>query len=96
MSDYVSGTMPVDGHKKTFTGFAKTSSFSAAFIIVVLLMPILVICAQLAWLPSLIATFVIGLLIAKPLQLGGGWYATLTALGVFGFILCLAISALAG
>lgn len=96
MSDYVSGTMPIDGHKKTFTGFAKVSAFSTAFLLVVLLMPILVICAHLPWLPSLIAVFVIGLLVAKPLQLGGAWYALLVGLAIFGFLLCLGISALAG
>ena len=41
-SDYIHGEMPTFGHDKTFKGFIKGSSFITAFLIVVLLMPILV------------------------------------------------------
>ncbi len=95
-SDYIHGTMPVDGHDKTFKGFARTSAFVTAFLIVVLLMPILIFAVNVAWFPALIITFIVGALISPPLKLGGGWYATLFGLAVLGFILGFAISAIAG
>ncbi len=95
-SDYIHGTMAVDGHDKTFKGFTRASSFITAFLIVILLMPILIFAAGMAWFPALIATFVVGVLISPAFKLGGSWYATLFGLGVLGFILGFAISAIAG
>ena len=95
-SDYIHGTMAVDGHDKTFKGFARTSSFVTAFLVVILLMPILIFAANIAWFPALIITFIVGVLISPAFKLGGGWYATLFGLGVLGFILGFAISSIAG
>ena len=93
-SHYVRGTMPIDGHEKTFTGFMKLSAFATAFWAVVLLFPILALCTPLGWLISLIITFVIGLLIAPLFKLGGNWYGTLIGLAVLGAVLSLIFSAL--
>ncbi len=95
-SDYIRGEMPVFGHDKTFKGFVKISAFTTAFIIVVLLMPILVFTAHMSWLPALIATVVVGLLIAPPLKLGGAWYMTLFGMAGVTGLLCVFISMIAG
>ncbi|MEE9272319.1 MAG: hypothetical protein V3U57_03505 [Robiginitomaculum sp.] len=79
-SNYVRGSMPIDGQNKTFMGFAKTSAFLTAFFIVTLLMPILVFAVHLNWKPALLICFVIGLLVAKPFKLKAGWYMTLIGL----------------
>lgn len=91
-SDYVRGTMPIDGHGKTFDGFIKGSAFITAFLIVVLLMPILLFAVHLAWLPSLIVTFVVGLILAPLLKLGGAWYGVLVGMAAVTSLLCLAIA----
>ena len=95
-SDYIHGTMAVDGHDKTFKGFAKASAFITAFLVVVLLMPILIFAAGMTWFPALIATFIVGVLISPALKLGGSWYATLFGLAVLGFFLGFIISKFAG
>ncbi len=79
-SDYTHGKMPIDGHKKTFSGFVHVSAYFTAFFVVVLLMPTLVFAANIAWLPALIATFIVGVIIAPIFKLGGGWFATLIGL----------------
>ena len=94
-SEYVHGTMETAGHDKTFNGFVKTSSFLTAFFVVVLLMPILVFAAHVSWFPALIATFIVGIVIAPIFKLKGGWYATLFGLAVVAFILGVSITALA-
>ncbi|PHR91359.1 MAG: aa3-type cytochrome c oxidase subunit IV [Robiginitomaculum sp.] len=95
-SNYVSGEMPIQGHQKTFGGFIRTASFCTAFLIVVLLMPILVFGAQLPWFTALVATVVVGVLITPAFKLGGGWYALLFGLAVLAFIIGFGVSALAG
>ncbi len=95
-SDYIRGEMPVFGHDKTFKGFVKISAFSAAFLIVVLLMPILVFTVHVAWLPALIITFIVGVLITPAFKLGGAWYATLFGMTFVTGIVCLLISMIAG
>jgi hypothetical protein len=93
-SEYVHGTMATAGHHKTFSGFVKTSAFLTAFFVVTLLMPILVFAAHISWFPALVATFVVGLILAPIFKLGGGWYGTLFGLAVLTFILGVSISAL--
>ena len=68
-SEYIHGEMPLDGHNSTFSGFVRQSAFYTAFFIVALLMPILVFGANIAWLPALIATFIVGVIITLPLNL---------------------------
>lgn len=94
-SQYVRGEMPVTGHNKTFAGFVKSSSFSAAFLTVTLLFPILTLCAHMPWLLALVITVIVGLVIAPVFKLGGAWYATLIGLAIFAGLLCLAITTLA-
>lgn len=95
-SDYIRGEMPVFGHDITFKGFVKTSAFSTALLIVVLLMPILVFTVHLSWLPALIITFVVGMLISPAFKLGGAWYATLFGLTAVTGLVCILISMIAG
>jgi hypothetical protein len=95
-SDYQHGTMPLEGHNHTFSGFIKFSAFATAVIAVCLIMPILVFCTSVTWFPALITTFIIGLILGPVLKLGGGWYGTLIALAIVGAIVSVLISALAG
>lgn len=87
-SDYVRGSMPVTGQDKTFNGFMRVSAFSTAFCIVVLLLPILIFSVNVSWLPALIITVFIGVVIAPMLKLGGGWYATLFGMAFLTAIIC--------
>ncbi len=95
-TDYIHGTMPIDGHKKTYVGFAKISAFFTAFIVVILLMPILVFTAHMAWLPALIVTFIVGVVIAPMFKLGGGWYALLIGMAILTAIISFLIALFAG
>ncbi len=94
MSDYIHGKMDTVGQDKTFKGFVRLSAFFTAFLIVVLLMPILVFGANLGWPTALIATFIVGLIISPAFKLGGGWYATLFGLAILAGMIGMLFSAL--
>ncbi len=93
-SDYTHGEMSIDGHNSTFSGFVRYSAFFTAFFIVVLLMPILVFGANIAWLPALIVTFIVGIIITPAFKLGGGWIATLIGMAFLTGILGVLVSVL--
>jgi len=95
-SDYTRGTMKMDTHDKTFTGFVKGSAFITAVLTVSLIMPILVFCTSLSWGPALLISFIIGLILGPVFKLGGSWYGTLTALAIIGALVSMLISAIAG
>ena len=95
-SEYVRGTMPTLGQETTFHGFMRFSAFATAFLSVALLMPILVFAARMDWKLALAITFVVGLIMTKPLKLGGKWLATLFALAIVAGLLGVFVSALAG
>ena len=95
-SDYIPGTMPIDGHKKTFDGFIASSKFFSAALIVILLMPTLVFCTPLGWGSSLIITFVIGVIVGLLMKLGGAWYGTLVGLSILMGLISILASMLAG
>ena len=95
-SDYTPGTMPIDAHKGTFSGFIKGSAYGTAFITVSLIMPILVFCTSMTWGPALLVSFIIGLILGPVFKLGGGWYGTLIALAIVGAVVSMLISAIAG
>lgn len=78
-SDYVKGTMGVLGHKKTFGGFMGFTKYGGAAIALLVLYPTLVFGTPLGWLPSLITTLVVGLIIGLALKLKGGWYVGMIA-----------------
>ncbi len=88
-SKYVHGSMPVDGHGKTFDGFIRASAYTTAFCVVALLLPILVFSVNMSWAPALLVTFIVGVIIAPFLKLGGGWYASLVGMAIVTAILCM-------
>lgn len=94
MSEYIHGTMSVVGQDKTFKGFVRIAAFLTAFFIVVLLMPILVFAAKLAWPLALAITFIVGLAISPAFRLSGSWYATLFGLVVLAGLIGIAFSLL--
>ena len=81
-SNYVRGTMGVDGHKKTFGGFMGTTVYGGAALALIVIFPTLVFGVHMGWLSSLIVTLVIGIILGLALKLKGGWYAGMIASAV--------------
>ena len=92
-SDYHRGSMPIQGQKETFDGFMNWTVYGGAFLVVLLLFPILAICSSFGWLPSLIATLLVGILIGLGLKLKGVWYASIVILAIITGLLCALFSA---
>jgi len=78
-SDYVRGTMGVDGHKKTFGGFMDYTVYGGAAIALIVIYPTLVFGTSLGWFASLIVTLILGVVLGLALKLKGGWYAGMIA-----------------
>jgi len=93
-SDYVKGTMGVMGHKKTFGGFMDVTVYGGAAIALIVIYPTLVFGTPLGWLPSLIITLILGLILGVAFKLKGGWYAGMIAGAVPVGITSLILSAL--
>jgi len=74
-SDYVRGTMGVDGHKKTFGGFMGTTVYGGAALALIVIFPTLVFGVHMGWFTALITTVIIGVVLGVALKLKGGWYA---------------------
>ena len=91
-SDYTRGEMEITAQKGTFDGFMVGTIYGGAALIVILLFPILMFAVGLGWLPSLIASVVVGILVGIGLKLNGAWYATLIGLGVLTGIVCFIFS----
>ena len=74
-SNYERGTMGVSEHRKTFGGFMGLTVYGGAAMALIVIYPILVFGVKMGWLPSLITTIIIGLVLGFALKLKGGWYA---------------------
>lgn len=85
-SDYVHGTMGVEGHKKTFGGFMGYTVYGGAAIALIVIYPTLVFGTSLSWLASLIITLILGVVLGVALKLKGGWYAGMIA-GAIPFVI---------
>lgn len=94
-SDYTHGTMKMDAHNNTLSGFIRGSAFTTAVIAVSLIMPILVFCTSVTWGPALLISFIIGLILGRVFKLGGSWYGVLIALAIMGAFVSMLISAIA-
>jgi len=93
-SDYVHGTMGVEGHKKTFSGFMDVSVYGGAAIALIVIFPTLVFGTALGWLTSLIVTLIIGVILGIALKLKGGWYAGMMVSAVPVAIACFLLAIL--
>lgn len=93
-TDFNSGDMPVEGHNKTFSGFIGATKWGTGIIILICLYAILTFAAGFAWLPSLIGTFIVGVLYGLALKLSTGWHALTFGLAVFGAIVSILIAVL--
>jgi len=82
-SDYETGSMPIEAQAHTFGGFMNFTVYGGSLVAFILLYPILVFCTPLAWLPSLIITFVFGVVLGLALKLKGGWYAGIVGVSIF-------------
>jgi len=95
-SNYNRGEMSVKAQSGTFSGFMGLTVYGGCALAVILLMPILVFAVNLSWLPALIASFVLGVVLGLIFKLKGGWYVGLVALGVIAAIISVLLSLLAG
>ena len=59
-TNYVKGTMGVDGHKKTFGGFMGTTVYGGAGLALVVIFPTLVFGVSMGWISALIVTCGVG------------------------------------
>ena len=74
-TNYVKGTMGVDGHKKTFGGFMGTTVYGGAGLALVVVFPTLVFGVSMGWASALIVTLILGIILGLALKLKGAWYA---------------------
>ena len=81
-SDYTRGDMEIKAQRGTFDGFMVGTIYGGAALVVILLFPILMFAVHLGWLPSLIVSVVVGIIIGMALKLKGAWYASLIGLGL--------------
>ena len=81
-SDYVRGTMGVDGHKKTFGGFMGTTVYGGAALALIVIFPTLIFGVHMSWLTALIVTLILGVVLGFALKLKGAWYAGMIASAV--------------
>ena len=86
-SNHVQGTMPVDAQSRTFGGFMNLTVYGGCFITFLLLYPILAFSTPLSWLPSLIISAVVGIILGVIFKLKGGWFATIVGVSIFLVIL---------
>lgn len=93
-SQHPHGEMPVEGHDKTYAGFIGGSVWGGGIILLLCLYSILTFAAHFAWIPSLVGTFVVGILYGMALKMKTGWYATVFGLAVFAAIVSILITAL--
>lgn len=93
-SDYTHGTMPVEAQEGTFSGFMSLTTYGGAFIVVALVFPTLIFGVNLAWLPALIASVVLAIVLGVVLKLKGTWYASMIGLAIVTGLLCLIFSSL--
>ncbi len=81
-NDYVHGGMDVHAQVKTFQGFMNATVYGGGAIALMLLYPILVFAAGFSWLPSLVATIIVGIVYGMLLKLKGGWHASVIVFGL--------------
>lgn len=93
-SDYEHGSMPVDAQAGTFKGFMGLTMYGGAFIVIVLLFPTLFYGTGLGWLPALVTSLIVGVVIGMALKFKGAWYASIISLAIVAGLLCAVFSAL--
>jgi len=94
-SDYTRGEMSVKEHTGTYGGFVQGSMWGGGLILVIVLMASLIFAAKFAFLPSLVGTFVVGVLFGLALKMSMRWYAVLVSLAILAVIIA-AIGSLLG
>jgi hypothetical protein len=92
-TDYKHGEMEVSSQKGTFGGFMTGTVYGGSAIVYILMFPILMFAVRLGWLPSLIASVVVGFVLGLALKLKGGWYVFVVGLAIVTGIFCAILSA---
>ncbi len=87
--NYHKGEMEVSAQRGTFDGFMNLTIYGGGLLALMLLFPILTVGGvNLHWLPALIITVVVGILMGLFLKLKGTWYATVILLGGVTGVIC--------
>lgn len=95
-SDYKRGDMEIGSQKGTFDGFMGLTIYGGTLIALMLLFAILTVGGVgLSWLPALIATFVVGVVVGIGLKLNATYFATITGLMIITAIVCAIVSLIA-
>jgi len=81
-TDYKRGEMEVTSQKGTFGGFMNGTVYGGAAIVYILLFPIFMFAVRMGWLPSLIISVVVAIIIGAALKLKGAWYVFVIGLAI--------------
>ena len=73
-TDYKRGEMEIIGQKGTFGGFMNGTVYGGAAIVYILLFPIFMFAVRLGWVPSLLISVIVAIIMGVALKLKGGWY----------------------
>ena len=95
-SNYNRGEMNVQAQSGTFGGFMGLTKYGSVAVALVVLMPVLVYGAGMAWFPALVATFVFGIVVGTALKFKGVYYASLVGTAIFVAVVCFLLSLLGG
>jgi len=86
-SDYAHGSMDVDAQSGTFSGFMGGTKYGGTAIALIVILPTLIFAVGMGFLPALVATVVLGVLIGLGLKLKGGWYVGLVGSAILTAVL---------
>ena len=81
-TDYKHGDMEVTGQQGTFSGFMAATVYGGAAIVYILLFPILLFAVGLNWLPAIVWSAVVAIIIGAALKLKGAWYVFVFVLAI--------------
>lgn len=96
-SDYRRGNMKIGAQKHTFDGFMGFTVYGGTVIALMLIFAILTVGGVgLAWLPALVITLVLGIVVGIGLKLNGAYFASITGLAIATAIVCAIVGLLAG
>ena len=81
-TDYKRGEMEVTSQQGTFGGFMNGTVYGGSAIVYILLFPICMFAVGLGWMPSLIISVIVALILGVALKLKGAWYVFVIGLAI--------------
>jgi len=96
-SDYKRGEMKIGEQKHTFDGFMGFTVYGGTVIALMLIFAILTVGGVgLGWLPALVITLIIGVVVGIGLKLNGTYFASITGLAIITGIVCAVVGLFTG